>query len=235
MKTVFITGIGSGIGYQTALTFLQNNYNVIGVLRQQSQKEEWLTAAKSTPGNLSVILADFHSPNYMNTIKEQLKQLEVTSIFALINIAGVLGSQQIHEVTSQSIAQTMHVNFEVPVLLTQALLPYLKKANGSNVLNITSMSGFQDSVRFPGLSIYGASKAALGSFTQSASVELANDAIHVNALAIGSVNTKMLQQAFPDFQSQTTAKSMGTYIYTFATSSYQMYNGKILPVAITNP
>lgn len=235
METVFITGVGSGIGYQVALAFLKNNYHVIGTLRKPDQQQLLQFAAKELPGQLSIINVDLSQSDYLETIATNLKTLQVSKIKALINVAGILNTNPIQKVTSQNIATTMHLNFEVPVMLSQLLMPHLKSQGQANILNITSMSGFQDSVRFPGLSIYGASKAALGSFTQSLSVELSEHNIHVNALAIGSVNTKMLQQAFPDFKSQTSAQSMGTYIYTFATSGYQVYNGKILPVAITNP
>jgi short-subunit dehydrogenase len=235
MESVFVTGVGSGIGYQVALTFLANNYHVIGVLRKPSHKQSLLVDALSLPVKLSVITADLNDANYLEVIQSQLQKEQVTKLAALINVAGVLNASPFAEVTAEQISHTMHINFVVPVQLTHMLLPLLNQHASANILNITSMSGFQDSVRFPGLAIYGASKAALASFSQSLSVELQEDNIHVNALAIGSVNTQMLQEAFPDYTAQTSPQNMATYIYAFATQHYIMYNGKVLPVAITNP
>ena len=66
-----------------------------------------------------------------------------------------------------------------------------------HVVNVTSMAGFQGSGKFSGLSYYSASKAALGSLTECLAEELKEDEVKVNALAIGSVQTEMLAEAFP--------------------------------------
>jgi NAD(P)-dependent dehydrogenase (short-subunit alcohol dehydrogenase family) len=120
-------------------------------------------------------------------------------------------------------------------MLISRLLPLIEANKPGNIVNITSMSGFPGSVRFPSLAVYGASKAALGSLTESLAAEFTENGVHINALAIGSVNTEMLQKAFPDFESSISPSDMAEYIYTFATIGYKFHNGKVLSVAITNP
>lgn len=231
---VFITGVGSGIGLEACLAFLEKGCDVIGVLRNDKQEGHLLELSDDLPGTLYVINADMNSDQFISTIDRKIKELNVTQIDVLINIAGVLGVMNLEDINLSNVNEVFNVNFVTPLLLIKYFTPLLKEKKG-NIVNITSMSGFQDSVRFPGLSVYGASKAALASLTQSLAVELEQYAIHINALAIGSVNTKMLQSAFPDYEAQISPQEMAGYIYSFTTKGYQFYNGKVLPVAITNP
>ena len=59
--------------------------------------------------------------------------------------------------------------------------------------------------------------------------------IHFNTLALGSVQTKMLEKAFPGFNALTSAKKMANYIFEFSTDGYKLFNGKIIPVSSSTP
>lgn len=232
---VVITGVGSGIGKSVALAFLQHNHDVIGILRNDAQATQLRKEAKELSGSLSLIMLDLSDLEFFSKLQSEIQQLNVNSVDVLINVAGVLNPMNLGDISMESINKVMHVNFTVPTMLVQELLPLLKESKHANIINITSMSGFQSSVRFPGLSIYGASKAALASVTQSLSVELQVFNIYINALAIGAVNTAMLKTAFPEFEAKVSPSKMAAYIYSFATEGHMLYNGQVLPVAITNP
>jgi len=232
---VFITGVGSGIGLETCMHFLSKGHNVIGLLRNKSQGKAIELKASEYQGDLQLVHADLATDGFLNEIANRLNHWSISKIDVLINIAGTLNPEMIGEYALETIDSIMRINFTAPALIIQELLPMLKEGSNANIINITSMSGFQGSVRFPGLSIYGASKAALGSLSESLSVELQEFDISVNALAIGSVNTKMLKTAFPDYTAATQPKDMAEYIYSFSTHGYKFYNGKTLPIAITNP
>jgi NAD(P)-dependent dehydrogenase (short-subunit alcohol dehydrogenase family) len=90
-------------------------------------------------------------------------------------------------------------------------------------------------VKFPGLSAYSASKAALHILTECLAHELSEQEIKVNCLALGSAQTEMLEQAFPGYQSPVMAFEMGKYTADFALTGHKFFNGKILPVAATTP
>jgi NAD(P)-dependent dehydrogenase (short-subunit alcohol dehydrogenase family) len=66
-------------------------------------------------------------------------------------------------------------------------------------------------------------------------VELSDQEIKVNCLALGSAQTEMLEKAFPGFESPVAAFEMGSYIAHFALNGHKFYNGKILPVAMNTP
>ena len=105
----------------------------------------------------------------------------------------------------------------------------------SNVVNISSIGGVQGSVKFSGLSAYSSSKAALNILTEMLAEEFKERKIHFNSLALGSVETKMLKKAFPDFKASTTAQEMANYIYEFSTAGYKFLNGKIVSVSSSTP
>ena len=233
--SVLITGIGSGIGKATALHFLNMGYTVIGVLRNQAHHDSLMRDVGEYKKNLSIIYSDLESPEFSDKVLDGIRKLKVSKLSCVINVAGVLDTSGYEAYDFSKISKVMTVNFISPALLISKLTPFLMASEKSNVVNITSMSGFQGSVRFPGLGIYGASKAALGSLSESLSVEFENTGIHVNALAIGSVNTAMLRNAFPDYAAAISAEEMGSYIFNFATLGYKFHNGKVLSVAITNP
>ncbi|HEY1024653.1 MAG TPA: SDR family oxidoreductase, partial [Sphingobacteriaceae bacterium] len=113
------------------------------------------------------------------------------------------------------------------------LLPLMKE--GSHIVNIGSMGGYQGSVKFPGLLAYSVSKSALHTLTECLAPELADHQIKINCLALGSAQTEMLEQAFPNYQSPVMAFEMGKFIADFALTGHKFFNGKVLPVSVTTP
>jgi len=97
------------------------------------------------------------------------------------------------------------------------------------------MGGFQGSEKFKGLAGYSASKAALACLTECLAGELKANNIKANCLCLGSVQTSMLEQAFPGYQASVTAGEMAVFISNFAINAHKFINGKIIPVALTNP
>jgi NAD(P)-dependent dehydrogenase (short-subunit alcohol dehydrogenase family) len=116
----------------------------------------------------------------------------------------------------------------------QSLLPKLNPA-GSHIVNISSMGGFQGSMKFAGLAAYSTSKAALCSFTELFAEEFKGSGIAMNCLCLGAVQTEMLEEAFPGYKAPLTPDQMATFIEEFSLSAHQYMNGKIIPVSLTNP
>jgi NAD(P)-dependent dehydrogenase (short-subunit alcohol dehydrogenase family) len=97
------------------------------------------------------------------------------------------------------------------------------------------MAGVQGGKKFPGLSIYSASKAAIHVLTECLAEEYREEGISFNALALGSVQTEMLAEAFPGLKAPLKPSEMAKYIYEFALSGHRYYNGQILPVTVSTP
>jgi NAD(P)-dependent dehydrogenase (short-subunit alcohol dehydrogenase family) len=97
------------------------------------------------------------------------------------------------------------------------------------------MGGLQGSSKFPGLAAYSSSKAAVNILTELLAEEYKNTGPAFNGLALGAVQTEMLEAAFPGFKAPVTAQQMAKYILQFALQGQQFYNGKILPVSSSTP
>lgn len=97
------------------------------------------------------------------------------------------------------------------------------------------MGGIQGSTKFAGLSAYSSSKGAVITLSELLAEEYKEQGISFNVLALGSVNTEMLQAAFPGYQAPLSPKQMADYIYNFTLTGNQFYNGKVLQVSSSTP
>ena len=91
------------------------------------------------------------------------------------------------------------------------------------------------SSKFPGLSAYSSSKGALNILTEMLSEEFKDSGPSFNCLALGAVQTEMLEEAFPGFQAKVSPLEMANYIYNFSTEGNKLFNGKTIPVSTSNP
>jgi NAD(P)-dependent dehydrogenase (short-subunit alcohol dehydrogenase family) len=151
----------------------------------------------------------------------------------LINNAGTLISKPFEKLSVEDFEQVFSVNVFSCAMLIQKLLPIL--GSGSHVVSISSMGGVQGSVKFPGLAAYSSSKGALQVLTEVLAEEYKARDISFNCLALGAVQTEMLEEAFPGFKAPVQADQMARYIFDFAVQGAALFNGKTLPVAVTTP
>jgi NAD(P)-dependent dehydrogenase (short-subunit alcohol dehydrogenase family) len=226
---ILITGASRGIGYATALILARAGHQVLAIARNTEQLEHLSREGGDLISTLSLDLSDLDKVR-LNVALKELGGLDV-----LINNAGLLINKPFLELTQQDWLDSFQVNLFASVALVKECLPFLEKSKQAHIVNIGSMGGFQGSQKFPGLAAYSASKGALATFTESLAVELRNQKIAVNCLALGAVQTEMLEAAFPGYQVQTSSQAMGAYIATFSTSAQQLFNGKIIPVSLSNP
>ena len=117
--------------------------------------------------------------------------------------------------------------------MTRIVLPFMNKS--SHVVTISSMGGVQGSMKFPGLAAYSSSKGAVITLSELLAEEYKEQGICFNVLALGAVQTEMLEEAFPGYKAPTTALEMATYIYEFALTGNKHYNGKMLQVSSSTP
>ena len=97
------------------------------------------------------------------------------------------------------------------------------------------MGGIQGSMKFAGLSAYSSSKGAVITLSELLSEEYKERGIAFNVLALGSVQTEMLAEAFPGYEAPLSAGQMADYIYDFTLTGNRFYNGKVLQVSSSTP
>ena len=150
----------------------------------------------------------------------------------LINNAGYLVSELFGESTYDSFKKTIDVNVFGLAEITRSLIPIINK--DGHVINISSIGGVNGSKKFPGLSAYSSSKAAVIALTEVLAEEY-QDGPSFNVLALGAVQTKMLKEAFPDYNADTKPEDMAKYILNFAINGNKLFNGKLISVSNSNP
>lgn len=234
---VLITGSSRGIGYQICKLFCKEPGNVVfAVARTASKLDELATECASfESGSTLVPLAtdlqnDAEIDNMVAKIREHTDNLAV-----VVNCAGILYNKPFDFISHKELSQMIDTNFTAPFMLIQKCMPVLRRSPWAHVVNISSMGGFQGSVKFAGLSGYSASKAAIANLTECLAEEFKDSTIRFNCLALGAVNTEMLQKAFPDYEVDMPAEKMAKLICKFAISGHEFFNGKVLPIACTTP
>ena len=228
---VVITGASRGIGYALAKEFAkETGTNVFATARNVERLNNLANEINSD--YFHILPFDLQSVNYnkelIPAIKAKLGEVDI-----LINNAGALLHKNYQNISDEDFDTVFGMNVKSPFRLIRDLLPLFNKQ--AHIVNISSMGGVQGSVKFPGLSLYSASKGALSILTECLALELADYQIKVNALAIGAVQTEMLAEAFPGYQAPLSPDQMAVFIKEFALNGHQYFNGKILPVSLSTP
>ena len=226
MKNVIITGTSRGIGFELAQAFAKNGYKVLALSRNSEPLENL------TIKNITTISVDLSNEDDFKKVTEFISSHWKT-VDILINNAGKLINKPFEKLTTFDFLEVFKVNVFGVAELTRQLIPYFKK--GSHVVNISSIGGVQGSLKFPGLAAYSSSKGALLTLTELLAEEYKEQGIAFNALALGAVQTEMLEEVFPGYKASVSANEMADYIYNFALNGNKFYNGKILQVSSTTP
>lgn len=236
MANIIITGASSGIGFEAVLDFTANKENNVIALARSADKlrrlHEIATSLNPDGGNLYPAQFDIIYDNYAEALLPFI-QSKFETVDILVNNAGVLINKPFLETSLEEFAHVFQTNLLGHVNMIKNIAPLMK--NSGHIVNIGSMGGFQGSAKFAGLSAYSASKGALATLTECLAEEFKEQGIKVNCLALGSSQTEMFEEAFPDAKAGTLAFEMGRYIADFAQNGHKYYNGKVLPVANSTP
>ncbi len=226
MKQVLITGTSRGIGFEMVKLFSEAGHRVLAISRNPDSVE------KLKLKNVTTIACDITQEEDLQQIQDVLntnwKQVDI-----LINNAGSLLNKPFQEATISEFKQVYNTNVFGVAALIKIVLPLMKAT--SHVVNISSMGGVQGSVKFAGLSAYSSSKGALITLTELLAEEYKENGPSFNVLALGAVQTEMLEEAFPGYQASISAEEMAAYIMNFSLNGNKFYNGKLLQVSNSTP
>ena len=231
---IIVTGASRGIGYETVRQLSVNpDHRIIALARSREKLEKLkIECGMAGEGEVLAIPFDLESGNYndelLPSILKHFKNIDV-----LISNAGLLINKPLDQLEEVDFDRMFNSNVKSIFKLTQALLPFFSE--NAHIVNISSMGGVQGSKKFPGLSLYSASKGAVAVLTECFAEELKNRKISVNCLALGAAQTEMLAEAFPGYEAPLSASEMASFIADFSLNGHKWFNGKILPVAVSTP
>lgn len=233
-KKVIVTGASRGIGFELVKQYALAGHEVLAISRNSDRLEYLKKECLKLNSNAIVhtISFDLAEGNFNSTllpyIIKSFKQVDV-----LINNAGALIAKPFTEINAEELQRIYSVNVLSVFKLTQLLIPLF--SSNAHIVNISSVGGIQGSVKFAGLSAYSSSKAALISLTECLAEEYKETDLAFNCLALGAVQTEMLEEAFPGYQAPTSAVNMAAYIFDFSLNGSKFYKGKVLNVSKSTP
>jgi len=226
MKNVVITGTSRGIGFELAQQFANQGHQVLALSRNTKPLEQ------INHSNITTISIDLSNEidieKAVSFVATEWKKVDI-----LINNAGKLINKPFEQLTTQDFKEVYRVNVFAVAELTRNLLPFMQK--GSHVITVSSMGGIQGSMKFPGLAAYSSAKGAVITLSELLAEEYKEQQIAFNVLALGAVQTEMLEEAFPGYEAPLSAKEMANYIFDFALKGNKYYNGKVLQVSSSTP
>ena len=227
---IIVNGGTRGIGREIVDNLSLNTNNQIFVTGRNEAILKSLSSGYRNVRTCSIDMSLFDSQTkkFEESVLSYFKKVDI-----LINLAGFLVAKDFLEMTNNEARLIMETNFFGPASLIRLVKPMMSA--GSHIVNVSSMGGFQGSSKFRGLAYYSASKAAIACLTECLAVEFQESGINVNCLALGAVQTEMLNEAFPGYKAPVDAKQMARFISEFALTGHKFFNGKILPVALSNP
>lgn len=227
MERYIITGVSRGIGFELIQSLAKKGKEVIGLSRNLSTLE-----SIKDHSNVHLISYDLSDNKGKDELINLLKKGGQKTT-GLIHNAGLLINKPFEELSIEDFEKVYSVNVFGLAKLTQLCLPFLSPK--SHVVSISSMGGIQGSLKFPGLAAYSSSKGALITLSELLAEEYKDKQIAFNCVALGAVQTEMLEEAFPGYKAPISASEMADYLEEFTNTGHQIFNGKIIQASSSTP
>ncbi len=233
-SSVLIIGASKGVGRAVVEELISRDVlsKLFLVSRSDVELQELKLKAESENIVCDYRIVDL---NFPTKVGEQLMtwlQDEVIDVFYYN--AGYLSHQNLAGISFSEVEKMFNVNVFSFIESWKAIHQNVIRSKKSQVVVSGSMGGYQGSVKFPGLSSYSSSKAALANLIEVLAEEHKEDEVIFNTLSFGAVNTEMLQEAFPDYSCDVQPSDMAQFVCDFILGP-RLFNGKNIPISITTP
>lgn len=225
MKNIIITGTSRGIGAEMALQLANAGHQIIALSRKENK-------AFVSHKNIFYYSTDLANETEITSLIKEISS-KFKHIDVVIHNAGTIVNKPFAEISAAEFLYVYQVNVFGVAALNKAVLPLMPK--GGHVVTVSSMGGIQGSLKFPGLAAYSSSKGAVITLSELLAEEYKEQGVAFNVLALGAVQTEMLEEAFPGYQAPILPNEMATYIVDFALNGNKYFNGKVIQVSSSTP
>jgi short-subunit dehydrogenase len=186
-STCLVTGASSGIGAEIARGLARRGHGVTLAARREERLRELADELIDEHGvQADTISTDVSDPGSRDALRDELREREL-AVEVLVNNAGYGSGGAFVELDGDSEAAMVRTNVEAVVSLTSAFMPEMVDRRRGAVLNVASLIAFQP---VPFQATYGATKAAVLSFTDALHEELRGTGVTVTAVCPGPVRTE---------------------------------------------
>ena len=186
-KTALITGGGSGIGRLMAECLSDAGASIIVVGRRQDRLDEVISGRQG----LAVSL-DLSADGASATLSERCADASVSPDI-IINAAGINPRQHADDISDEIWSETIHLNLNVPFLVSRAFVPQMKARQWGRIINIASLQSYR---AFENGIAYGAAKGGIVQLTRAMAEAWSKDGICANAIAPGFFPTELTAPVF---------------------------------------
>lgn len=194
-KIVVITGSTKGIGKAIAYAYAQCGANVVISGRKQAECDAIAEDIRGLGGQALGVSADVQNTDQIVHLADRTEEVFGTPDI-WVNCAGVAVTKKILDVTEEDYAKVMDTNLKSVYFGSQVAAAWMRVAGkGGKIIQIASVGGLKGS---NGLSLYGASKAAVINLTKTMAIEWSRYGIQTNAICPGYVVTEINQAVFAD-------------------------------------
>ncbi|WP_053361702.1 SDR family oxidoreductase [Bacillus sp. FJAT-27251] len=184
MKTIIITGAGTGLGKELSLLLAKQDYHIVLIGRSEASLNDVKKQIEQGEGHASILTLDIRNPE---DIKEKMLVLNKHHhLYGLINNAGIGCFGPFSQAMDQEVEDTFSTNVFGTIYMTKAVLPYLENNKEGLVLNIISTAGLRGKKHE---AIYSASKFAIRGFTESLQKEYEGSNIRFISAYMGGMDT----------------------------------------------
>nr|WP_206282399.1 SDR family oxidoreductase [Streptomyces rhizosphaericus] len=236
-KVALVTGATSGIGAATAEAVAGRGAYVLVAGRDAARGEAVVGAIRERGGRADFVGADLRDAQAVRRFARDAVERGGGRVDVLVNNAGIYPFGATAD-TEESLYDTVYaLNVKAPFYLVAELAPGMADRGGGAIVNVSTMAA---AIGFPGMALYGSSKAAVNLLTKAWAAEYGRQGVRVNAVQVGPTRTETTAQAedslralaaqAPAQRPGTAAEVAASIVYLADDEESGFVQGAILPV-----
>ncbi|MET8688446.1 2,3-dihydro-2,3-dihydroxybenzoate dehydrogenase [Streptomyces sp. NPDC004732] len=193
-RTALVTGAGQGIGAAVATALAARGAHVVATDRDAHGVDELSAASRGLPGTITPRVMDVTDVTAVTSIVDGIVR-DHGALDLLVNVAGILRSSAVAELTDADWADTFAVNTTGVFHTSRAAASHMTSRGSGCIVTVGSNAA---GIPRTGMAAYAASKAAAAAFTKCLGLEIARSGVRCNVVAPGTTDTAMQRALWPD-------------------------------------